>query len=97
MTALAAFKDRGRGPVILFEFDDLDFRKMLLHVQEIRDFGAAPAIDALVVIAYDAQVAVFLRKGIDEFELRRVGVLILVHHHVAVFLAAGFQRGRVFR
>ena len=31
-------------------------------------------------------------QRVDELELRGVGVLVFVHHHVAVFGAAGFQR-----
>ena len=65
---------------------------MLFHVEQVGDFRAAPAVNALVVIADHAEVAMLLRERVDELELRGVGVLIFVHHHVAIFRAAGFER-----
>ena len=64
---------------------------MFFEVEQVGDFRAAPAVDALVVIADDAEVAMNLRERMDEFELRGVRVLILVHHDVAIFGAAGFE------
>ena len=80
------------GAVVLLQLDDLGLREMLLHVEQVGYLRAAPAVDALVVIADDAQVAMLAGQGLDELELRGVGVLVFVHHHVAVFGAAGFQR-----
>ena len=45
--------------IILLELDHFHFRKMFLHVEQVGDFRAAPAVDALVVIADDAQVPMF--------------------------------------
>ena len=53
---------------------------------------AAPAVDALVVIAHDAEVAMLAGQRVDQLELGGVGVLVFIHHHVAVLGAAGFQR-----
>jgi hypothetical protein len=43
--------------VILFEPDDLGARKVLFEAKDVRDLGAAPRIDGLVVVADAAQVA----------------------------------------
>ena len=64
---------------------------MLFEVEQVGDFGAAPAVDALVVIADDAEVSMLLREHIDQIELGGVGVLILVDHDVAIVLAAGVE------
>ena len=44
----------------------------------MRDFGAAPGIDRLVVVPYDAQVAVPLGQGFDDAILAAVRVLVLI-------------------
>ena len=80
------------GAVVLLELDDLGLREMLLHVEQVGDLRAAPAVDALVVIADDAEVAMLAGEGLDELELRGIGVLVFIHHHVTVFGAAGLQR-----
>ena len=50
---------------------------MLFHIEQVGDFRAAPAVDALVVIADDAQIAVLLREGMHELELCGVCILVL--------------------
>ncbi len=89
-------KNRVGGAIILLELDDFDFGKMFFHVEQVGNFRAAPAVNALVVIADDAEIAMFLREQVDEFELRGVGVLVFVDHDVAIFRAAGFERVRMF-
>ena len=42
--------------VILFQLDHLGAGKILLEFQDIGDFGAAPGIDRLVIIADNADV-----------------------------------------
>src|SRR5690606_6012079 len=65
-----------------------DSGEVLLEAEEIRDAGAAPAVDALVVIADRAEVLVFGGEEADEVELGAAGVLVLVHHDVAIAGAA---------
>ena len=69
---------------------------MLFQIQQVGDFRPAPAVDALVVIAHHAKIAMFFRQQMDQLELRGVGVLVLVHHHLLIVGAAGRQRLRVF-
>ena len=92
MMALAALRIVLVRAVVLLQLDDLDLREMLFHVEQVGDLRAAPAVNALVVVADHAQVAMLLRQRLDELELRGVGVLVFVHHHVAVLRAAGLQR-----
>ena len=76
----------------MLELDDLGLREVLLHVEQVGDLRAAPAVDALVIIADDAEVAMLAGQGLNELELGGVGVLVFIDHHVTVFGAAGFQR-----
>ena len=64
---------------------------MFFQVQQIGRFRAAPAVDALVVVAHHAEVAVAGGELMDQLELRGVGVLVFVHHDIAVAGAAGGQ------
>jgi hypothetical protein len=63
---------------------------MFLQFEQIGRLRAAPAVNALVVVAHHAQIAM-PRQVMDQFELRGVGVLVFVHHDVTVFLAAGLE------
>ena len=86
-------QNRVRGAIILLELDDFDLGKMLFQVEQVGDFRAAPAVNALVIIADDAEIAMLLGQRVDEIELRGVGVLVFVHHHIAIF-ARGRLPGR---
>src|SRR5215213_7103061 len=57
--------------------------KVVLEAQDVVDLCAAPAIDRLVVVADAAQVLARLGKEPEPEILGHVGVLILVHQHVA--------------
>ena len=81
----------GGGSVVLFQFDDLHLGEVLFHVEEVGDFCAAPAVDALVIVAHHAEVAVFGGQGMNQFELGAVGVLVFVDHDELVVVPAGLQ------
>ncbi|MDB6054097.1 MAG: hypothetical protein JWN25_1620, partial [Verrucomicrobiales bacterium] len=87
---VGGFEDDGGGTVVLFQLHDFDFRKVFFEFEEVGDFGAAPAIDALVIITDNAEIAMFFGEEIDELKLGGVGVLILIHHDVLEMLAATF-------
>src|SRR6058998_1985068 len=55
-----------RRTVVLFESNDLRRRKMLLKLQNVRDVGAAPAVNRLVRIAYDTDVLLPLCEQADQ-------------------------------
>ena len=60
----------------------------IFEVQNVPDVRAAELIDALVVIADDAEVPVFVSQQGNERKLRGVRVLVLVDHEVAEALLA---------
>src|SRR6185437_13284451 len=45
------------GTVILLELDDFDLGKMFFHVKQVGNFRAAPAVNALVIVADDTEIA----------------------------------------
>src|SRR6184192_3916766 len=65
---------------------------MLFHVEQVGDLRAAPAVDALVIVAHHAEVAMLPRQRVHEPELSGVRVLVFVHHHVTILRAAGCSR-----
>ena len=52
-----ACEDRLRRAVVALERDDLGRGEVVLEVEDVADLGAAPAVDRLVVVADDAEVA----------------------------------------
>jgi hypothetical protein len=54
-------------------------RQLLQVVQR----GAAPAVDALVVVAHGGEAATLAHQQLEHFVLRGVGVLVFVHQHMA--------------
>ena len=71
------------GPVVLLQFDHKGVRINFFKIQNIADICAAESVDGLVVIADDAQISVFAGQQAHQFELRVVGILVLVHHDIA--------------
>ena len=65
--------------------------KVLLETQDVRDLGAAPRIDRLVVVADAAQISPRLGKQLQPFVLALVGVLIFVDEQIAEAVAVPAQ------
>ena len=91
-------EDRLGGAVVLLELDHARVGEVLLEVEDVAHVGAPEAVDRLAVVAHDRQVAVALQahpttvrgglaaaadEQLQEPVLRVVGVLVLVHEHVA--------------
>ena len=76
-------QDMTRRAVVLLQLDGLAVFKVLLKVQDIGDVGAAPAINGLVIVAYDHEVLVLGGQQVGDLVLDVVGVLILVDANVA--------------
>ena len=68
--------------VIALEPHDLRAGKILLETQDVLDLGAAPAIDALIVVADAADIVAPLRDQPQPQILRGVGVLIFVDENI---------------
>ena len=69
--------------VILLQFVDLGIGINALKPQDIFDLRAPPAVDGLIVVAYDKEIAVDGREALDDLKLHGVGVLKLVHVDIA--------------
>ena len=82
------------GTVILFQLDDGSIRKNLLEIQDIADVGPPEFVNGLVIVTHHAQIPVFACQKAYQLELRRVGVLILVHHDITKTLLVRFQHIR---
>ena len=76
-------QDGASGAVVLLQRDDLQPRIVLRQALEVVDGGAAPAVDALVVVAHGGEGRVLAHQGLEQFVLHGVGVLVLVHQQVA--------------
>ena len=86
-------EDLLRGAVVLLEADDLGVRVVALELEDVADVGAAPRVDALVVVADHGEVAVRAREEVGEPVLGVVGVLVLVDEHVAERAAGSARAG----
>src|SRR5436190_3985362 len=76
-------QDRVGASVILLQRHDRRVGKMMFEFQNVRDFRAPPAVDRLVVIANDGDVAMFVGQERDQFQLEFVRVLELIDHEIA--------------
>ena len=85
LAARVARDDRVRGvedafgrAIVLLELDHAGVGEVLLEVEDVAHVGAAEAVDRLVVVADDDEVAVLARQQLDPAVLHGVGVLVLV-------------------
>ena len=44
---------------------------------------ATEFVDGLIVITHHAKIVVFARQQTDQLKLRRIRILILIHHNIA--------------
>ena len=72
---------RGRA-VILLKPHHMRSGKILFKPQDIAHFGAAPAVDRLIVIAHAADVFMRPRQKPQPQILRHIGVLVFVHEDI---------------
>ena len=69
--------------VILLELDHLGLLEVLLEVEDVRDVGAAPRVNRLIVVAHNHEVLVLGGEQVGDLVLDMVGVLVLVDADVA--------------
>ena len=75
-----------RRAVVLLEQDNCRLRVVLLKVHDVPHICATPAVDRLVSIADDADIAVLCGKQLGDCILCAVRVLILIHKNVLELL-----------
>ena len=71
------------GTVVLLQANRAHTPILLFKTQDVLNIGAPEPIDALVIIAHHADVAIASRQQTGQQVLQMVGVLILVHQHIA--------------
>ena len=76
----------GSGSVVLLQLHHLELRKIHRQLPQVIERGAAPAVDALVVVAHSGEAGVGLagvaHQQLEQVVLRGVGVLVFVHQHI---------------
>ena len=90
--AVRGVHDVLRRAVVLLELEDLRVGEVVLEAQDVLDLRASERIDALRVVAHDADVRMVLGQAADDRVLREVRVLILVDQNVAELVLVFFQR-----
>ena len=88
-------EDVGGGAVVLLQTDGLGAGIELFKVEDIFNGSTTEAVDALVVVAHHADVALRPGEQADQTELRHAGILILVHQQVAVLVLVELPHVRV--
>jgi hypothetical protein len=78
------FKNDLSGAIVLLEADDAGVGKIFLEFEDVADVGAAPGIDALILVAHRADVFVLAGQKLHELVLRAVGVLVLVDQYILI-------------
>ena len=76
-------QDGARAAVVLLERDDLERRVVGRQALEVLQRRAAPAVDALVVVAHRGEEALRTDQGLEQRVLHGIGVLHLVDQHMA--------------
>ena len=71
------------GAVILLQADDPGTPVLLLEGQNVLNGGTAEAVDALVIVADDTDILIAVSQQAGKQILNMVGILILVHQHIA--------------
>ncbi len=87
-------QDGGGRTVVLFQADDRGVGPVAVEAQDVLDLGPAPAVDRLIVVADDAQIAMLVGQRLDDAVLRAIGVLVFVDQQVLEARGFGRPRGR---
>ena len=93
--AVGGVQNVGGGTVVLLQTDGFGAGVELFKVEDVLDGGPAEAVDALVIVAHHADVALRAGEQADQPELRHAGVLILVHQQIAVLVLVELPHVRV--
>ncbi|MNC08135.1 hypothetical protein D3C75_557090 [compost metagenome] len=88
-------EDAAGGAVVLLQADHLGVGEVGSVLVNVLDLGTAPAVDRLVVIAHRHQAVTAARQQAQPGVLHGVGILELVHQHVAEASLIVLQQARV--
>ena len=84
--AVGGVEDIGGRAVVLLQTNGLCAGIDALKVEDVLDGGTAEPVDALVIVADDADVLFRPGEQADQAELCHAGVLVFVHEQIAVFV-----------
>ena len=76
-------QDAAGGSVVLLERDHLQLRVVGRQALQVLDRGAAPAVDALVVVSHGREQPALAGEQLEQLVLQAVGVLVFVDQHIA--------------
>ena len=89
--AVGQRQDVAAGAVVFFEAHHERAGKVSAELVDVFHLGAAPAVDALVVVTHDERRTTRTGQQTQPLVLQGVGVLKLVHQHVGEALAVVVQ------
>lgn len=76
-------QDGTGGAVVLLQLDDLELGVVDRQLLEVVQGGAAPAVNALVVIAHGGEMAALAHQQLEQLVLGGIGVLVFIDQHMA--------------
>jgi hypothetical protein len=88
-------QDGAGGAVVLLQCNDLEGRVVQRQFLQVLQRGAAPAVDALVVVAHSGEAGALAHQQFEQLVLGGVGVLVLVNQHMAHLLLPALAHGGV--
>ncbi len=89
-------KNHLRRTIILLKFHNFGTWEVLFKSQNVGNRCASPAVDRLIVVANHGQIVVIAREMAQQLVLCRVGILKLIHHHIAPLHAVALSDIGVF-
>ena len=79
---VSCVKDMTCRTVILLQLDHLCPRESTLKIQDIADVRTPELINGLIIVAHHAEVLIFSCQQLNEAELGRICILVLIYHNV---------------
>ena len=81
--------------IILLQLDRPCIWKHALKIQDISDIRPPEFINRLVIISHHTQILIFGGKQADQPKLRRICILVFIHHNILKTLLICVQNIRI--
>ena len=79
---VSCVKDMTCRTIVLLQLDHLCSRESTLKIQDIADVRTPELINRLIIVAHHAEVLIFSCQQLNEAELGRICILVLIYHNV---------------
>ena len=89
--AVGGIDDVLRAAIVLLQLEQLRSWNLFTQVQDIADVSTTEGVDGLGIVTHHGEVFVLLGQLFDDKVLGSVGVLVLVHQHVAEVILIELQ------